>query len=187
MLLKKEFYFIRHGQTDHNLLEGQEKGDHHGDVPLNQTGTMQALSAEPIVARLPIQTICVSPMKRAQQTKVLAASGLQVPHHDIENLGECSLKIWREMASLGMYSPLPLQGEARVFMDRVQDGINQALSLPGPALIIAHGGVHWALCCLMGIERYEWTIKNCEIAHFQIDDFGKWRASRLFSPQESIF
>ena len=83
------------------------------------------------------------------------------------------------MASLGMYSSLPEQGDARLFMDRVRQGINQALSLPGPLLIVAHGGVHWALCCLMGIETHEWAIDNCTVVHFSIGENGSWRASKL--------
>lgn len=33
MISQKEFYFVRHGQTDHNLLEGLHKGDHTIDIP----------------------------------------------------------------------------------------------------------------------------------------------------------
>ena len=83
-------------------------------------------------------------MERAQETKKIIAARLQAPHHQIEDLGECSSKVWRNMASLGMYSAVPLEGEVRFFMDRVRSGLNHALGLPGPSLIVAHGGVHWA-------------------------------------------
>ncbi len=179
MLLKKEFYFVRHGQTDHNILESKEKGDHPKDIALNKMGRDQAIAIEPIVALLPIQTICASPLKRAQETKEIVAARLQVPHYEVAGLGECSSKIWKEMARLGMYTPLPHEGEARLFMDRVRDGLNHALSLPGPSLIVAHGGVHWATCCLMGIENHEWAINNCTIIHFSIGANGKWIATKL--------
>ncbi|MEN9344198.1 MAG: hypothetical protein RLZZ453_985 [Chlamydiota bacterium] len=99
-----------------------------------------------MIALLPIQTICLSPMKRAQETQEITAARLSVPHYEIGNLGEYSGKIWTEIARLGMYSPFPSGGEARLFMDRVRDGINHALSFPGPSLIVAHGGV---LGCLL--------------------------------------
>ncbi len=179
MILKREFYFVRHGQTDHNILEKKDKGDHPGDIPLNQTGRSQAESIEPIVALLPVVTICASPMKRAQETKEIIAARLQAPHHEIHDLSECSANIWKEMSCLGMYSPLPSEGEAHLFIQRVRNGINHALSMPCPSLIVAHGGIHWAACCLMNIKDHEWSLENCGIVHFSIDDAGKWTAKKL--------
>lgn len=178
MILQKEFYFIRHGQTDHNISKANLKGD-HPDIPLNETGRSQAKSAEPIIASLPIRTVCSSPLKRVQETKEIITSRLEVTHHTIDDLRECPSQIWKEMARLGMYSSLPQDGVVRHFMDRVRNGINQALSLPGPSLIVAHGGIHWAICCLMGIQEHEWSIDNCAPVHFLIVDNGKWFAKKL--------
>jgi len=177
MILKKEFYFIRHGQTDHNLLERTKRGDHPPHIPLNQTGISQAKAAEPLIARLPIRTICASPMKRAQQTKEIVTARLKAPHHEIADLGECCAEIWNEMRELGMYSEVPSEGIARVFMDQVRKGMNEALAKPGPSLIVAHGGVHWALCCLLGIQGHEWAVDNCEVIHFVFE--GRWTAKKL--------
>lgn len=180
MILQKEFYFIRHGQTDHNISDGNLKKDHPEDIPLNETGKAQAKSIAPAISTLPIRTVCASPLKRVQQTKEIITHHLQAEHHEIHDLGECTAQIWKEMVQLGMYSSLPKEGLARYFMDRVRNGINQALSLPGPSLIVAHGGVHWALCCLMGIEEHEWAIGNCVPVHFLFE--GKWVAKKLLDP-----
>jgi probable phosphoglycerate mutase len=179
MMTKKEFYFVRHGQTDHNLLEGDAKGDHLGHIPLNQTGIQQAASIESIISLLPIQTICASPMKRAQQTREIIAKQLEAPHYVIDNLGECSLKIWKAMSSLGMGISVPEHGDAADFFKQVQKGMNQALSMPGPILIVAHGGIHWAVCCLLKIKNHPWTLENCGIVHFQCNDSDEWTALRL--------
>jgi probable phosphoglycerate mutase len=179
MILEKEFYFVRHGQTDHNLIEGKHKEDHPGDIPLNATGRNQAKLIQPTISALPIKTVCSSPLKRAQETKEIITANLQVNHHEINDLGECSAQIWKEMAQFGMYSPLPSGGIARQFIDQVSNGINQALSLPSPSLIVAHGGVHWAICCLIGINGYDWSINNCIPVHFSIGDNGKWIAKKL--------
>jgi probable phosphoglycerate mutase len=181
MIPKKEFYFIRHGQTDHNLLDGLEKGDHPFDIPLNATGKQQAITIEPIISRLPIQTICASPMTRVQETKDIIAARLTAPHHIIDELSECSSRLWKEMVRLEMHSTLPAEGEVRIFMERVRKGIDHALSLPGPVLIVAHGGVHWATCCLMNIKTYEWRIENCGLVHFSIGTQGEWTAKKLQS------
>lgn len=179
MILLKEFYFVRHGQTDHNLLEGKHKGDHRGDISLNETGRNQAKLIQSTISALPIKTVCSSPLKRALETKEIIASTLQVNHHVINDLGECSAQIWKEMTQYGMYSPLPNGGLVRQFMDQVRNGINQALSLPSPSLIVAHGGIHWAICCLIGIDEHEWAINNCIPVHFSIGDNGKWITKKL--------
>jgi uncharacterized phosphatase len=179
MVSKKEFYFVRHGQTDLNLGDGKNKQDHPKETPLNKTGREQAFMIEPIVALLPIQTICASPMQRAQETKEIIAARLQAPHHQIQDLGECTGQVWNSMSNLGMYSLIPIEGEVRLFMERVRAGLNHALSLPGPALIVAHGGVHWAICCLMDIKNHEWAIHNCGVVHFSVNDQEKWTALKL--------
>lgn len=179
MILKKDFYFIRHGQTDHNLQDGIHKEDHPEEIPLNETGKNQAKLIQPTISTLPIKTVCSSPLKRAQETKEIITSNLQVNHHALRDLGECSSLIWKEMVRLGMYSSLPDKGIAREFMDQVRKGMNEALSLPSPSLIVAHGGIHWALCCLIGIQEHEWLISNCIPVHFSVDNDGKWVARKL--------
>ena len=179
MILQKEFYFVRHGQTDHNVLEGKHKGDHPSDISLNETGRNQAKLIQPTISDLPIKTVCSSPLKRAQETKEIITSNLQVNHHEISDLGECSAQIWKEMAQLGMYSPLPTGGAVRQFIDQVRNGVNQVLSLPSPSLIVAHGGVHWAICCLIGVNEHEWAINNCIPVHFSVGANGKWIAKKL--------
>lgn len=178
MILKKEFYFVRHGQTDHNISNVNLKTDHPSDIPLNETGRNQAKAIEPLIASLPIQTICASPLNRVKETKEIITSRLLAKHYEIENLSECSAEIWRELVKLGMYSPFPTSGPARTFMDRVREGLNQALLLPGPTLIVAHGGVHWSICCLLGIQEHKWAIDNCVPVHFSIDAEGKWQARK---------
>lgn len=180
MILQKEFYFIRHGQTDHNILEGRHKDSvHYGDISLNEIGRTQARFIEPIVSNLPIKIVYSSPLKRAQETKEIITAKLLLSHYVIDDFRECSGPIWNEMFGRGMYSSIPKDGIARQFMDQIQYGINQVLSLSGPSLVVAHGGVHWAICCLMSIEMHEWEIDNCVPVHFSIGDNGKWVAKKL--------
>ena len=179
MICKKEFYFIRHGQTDYNILRNTDKIDHPPHVSINETGREQAKTIEPLIAQLPIHVVCSSPLIRAQETKEIVTARLQIPHYAIEDLGECTSSIWLEMKQHGMYAPLPKEGDARAFIERTRRGIQHALSLPGTPLIIAHGGVHWALCCLMGIDNHEWAIHNCCVVHFSVTQEEKWVASKL--------
>lgn len=164
MILKKEFYFIRHGQTDGNLNYLSKTS--HGDIPLNKTGIAQAKEIEPLIARLPIQNVCCSPLKRAKQTKEICCTNLgSINHHELPNLTECNPEIWQRMTTLGAEARNCPKEPVFSFMQRVLVGINEALSMEGPVLIVAHGGIHWAICCFMQIE-HDWIIDNCVPVHF---------------------
>jgi uncharacterized phosphatase len=81
------------------------------------------------------------------------------------------------MTSLGTMAYLQAKDPVRKFMQQVLKGINQALEQKGPVLIVAHGGVHWALCCFLGVEC-EWAIDNCVPVYFTVEN-EKWSARRL--------
>jgi probable phosphoglycerate mutase len=175
MILQKEFYFIRHGQTDHNI-----QGFHadHIDIPLNPAGRRQAREIEPLITSLPIKTICFSPLIRAKETKEIVTAKLLATQYEIVDLKECTGSVWEKMTSLGPHAPFKAQGEVQTFMEQARNGINQALSQPGPVLIVAHGGIYWAMCSFMLVD-HEWRIDNCVPVHFFIGTDGKWRAEKL--------
>ncbi len=176
MFPKKEFYFIRHGQTDYNLLHA--KVDHE-DVSLNGTGVQQALAVEGIIATLPIRSVCYSPLKRAKETKEIISLRLLASHFEIPELGECSMEVWNEMRSCGANAHQSAHKSVRAFMQRTVSGVNQALSRDGPILIVAHGGIHWTMCCLMSVVDHEWTIANCLPVHFFPGSDGEWKANKI--------
>ncbi len=175
MILKKGFYFVRHGQTDHN------KGiltDDHEDISLNETGIEQARNIEPIIAGLPVQSVCFSPLKRAIETKEIITKRLSATHFEIPNLTECNGDVWSMMTEIGEQAFISEEKAIQIFMQKTLQGINEALAMPGPVLIVAHGGIHWAMCCLMGIND-DWFIDNCVPLQYSIADDGKWTAVPL--------
>lgn len=177
MIIKKEFYFIRHGQTDYNVSE--HKVD-YVDVSLNSVGLQQAQSLEPLVATLPIRSICFSPLKRAKETKESVAVRLQAAQLEIPELGECSAQVWNEMTQFGSCPQIQHSSDhVKAFIQRTLKGINQALTCEGPVLIVAHGGIHWAMCYLMGITDHTWSIGNCLPVHFFTSDENQWKAKIL--------
>ncbi len=62
----REFFFLRHGETDWNV-ENRMQGRTHG-VPLNETGKMQAGKAAALLARHAFDVIVSSPLDRAAMT-----------------------------------------------------------------------------------------------------------------------
>jgi len=65
MDISRSFYFIRHGQTDWNV-ERRLQGS--SDIPLNETGMVQAKEAAENTQHLPIDLIISSPLQRALKT-----------------------------------------------------------------------------------------------------------------------
>jgi len=176
MIHKKDFYFIRHGQTDFNA--SNTKLD-HDDVSLNVTGIRQAKAIKPIIADLSIKSICHSPLKRAKETKELISSHIQANHHEIPELGECTQQICKDMTSYGKNAFNSPHKHVKVFMTQVLNGMNKALSCEGPVLIVAHGGIHWAICCFMHIDHHDWIIGNCLPVHFFVENKKYWKAKVL--------
>ena len=175
MIHRKEFYFVRHGQTDYNTAIIST--DHH-DIPLNAHGKNQALAIEPLIASLPIQTVCYSPMRRAKETKEIVARNLKAENIEIPKLAECTLSVWLEMTSLKGDLLTEASNDLRDFIHQVQDGVNQALLSKGPILIVAHGGVHYALSSLLNVEHQK-AIDHCVPVHFTYNPNAKWKATIL--------
>ena len=68
--------FIRHGQTDWNargLLQGSS------DIPLNETGRVQAREAVEALAGWSWDAVVSSPLARARETARIVAAGLALP------------------------------------------------------------------------------------------------------------
>ncbi|MBS0656402.1 MAG: histidine phosphatase family protein [Verrucomicrobia bacterium] len=176
MIIKKEFYFVRHGQTDYNASSAKVD---HADVSLNTMGLKQAQDIEPIIASLSIKSVCYSPLKRAKETKEILSARLAATQYEIPELGECTSQIWRDMTTYGSDAYESPHTHVKAFMNQVVHGINQALSFEDPVLIVAHGGTHWATCCLMGITDHNWIIDNCLPVHFFIGHDSQWKAQTL--------
>lgn len=174
MITKKEFYFVRHGQTDHNAL-GLVKD--YKDVSINAWGRKQAQAIESLITSLPIKTVCHSPLKRAKETNEIVTANLKAAQREIHDLRECSGEIWCEMTSLGKGAFDEANPEVFSFMQQARQGVNEALSHEGPVLIVAHGGIHWAACFFMDVD-HEWEIDNCVPVHFTCRK-GRWEARKL--------
>jgi broad specificity phosphatase PhoE len=73
---KRNFYFLRHGQTDWNA-QGRFQG--HSDIPLNALGLSQADDAARLLAPCPIDLVVASPLVRARKTAEIVNAQLRKP------------------------------------------------------------------------------------------------------------
>ncbi|MGV8996476.1 MAG: histidine phosphatase family protein [Parvibaculaceae bacterium] len=157
MLIKRPFYFLRHGETDWNL---NRKAQGQIDIPLNATGIAQAIAAAEVVRGLSIKSICASPLSRAFETARHSAEVSGVDIHVVENLRECGLGAdegraggeWFMDWRAGTYVP---EGAETYdgFLGRALSGVNEALERTSddPLLIVAHGGVFWSIAKQAGL------------------------------------
>ncbi|MGZ5279424.1 MAG: histidine phosphatase family protein [Pseudobdellovibrionaceae bacterium] len=144
----KDFYFLRHGETDWNR---EHRGMGQQDIPLNPNGVQQAQAAADIFQSEKIRTICHSPLIRAKRTAEIIADKLNCAMVEVPELIECSWGQqegqikgkWTEDWILGkeIEGAESYQG----FVQRAIVGINRSLEEKGPVLIVSHGGVFWAV------------------------------------------
>lgn len=161
-LTLKPYYFLRHGQTDWNLIQ---KAQGQIDIPLNETGIQQAQNAQLLFHGIQISAICHNPLSRAKQTAEIVNQQLNKKLIPIDNLKECHLGVYEGK----LHGPwLKEWREGKItenierfdeFTERVLIGLNESLAHGENILIVAHGAVYWALQKLM--ETEEFGLDNC--------------------------
>ena len=149
MLLEKDFYFVRHGQTDWNHAH---RAQGQTDTPLNEEGRRQARLAAKVAAGLEIETICCSPLSRAVETAQIIQKASGATLEIVDELIECSWGeregqrkgAWYEAWKRSVETP-PGAEPYKQFIERARQAIHPALGYSGPVLIVAHGGIYWAV------------------------------------------
>jgi probable phosphoglycerate mutase len=167
MITHRQFYYVRHGQTDWNLnrmLQGNT------DIPLNDTGLAQAQIAREKLAGQPVATIVSSPLQRARKTADIINTDLSCPIIELEGLRECSFGIhegttdydWLGDWLSGDASTTPPEVEPfEDFVTRGLAAINKAINHPGPVLIVAHGGIYIPVNKTLG-KTSKSSLPNCQ-------------------------
>lgn len=157
MIPKRQFLFLRHGQTDWNR-DGRYQGI--ADTPLKEVGRAQAHAAAATLAGSRIDRIVTSPMTRALTTAAIVGEALGRPLHierDLRerNFGSFDGLIVREVkARFG----LPADQDSRSILPPDADRWEEIFERVPPViarwlteytdevlLFVAHGGVFDAL------------------------------------------
>ncbi|MHA1127792.1 MAG: histidine phosphatase family protein [Alphaproteobacteria bacterium] len=170
MIIRKPFYYIRHGQTDWNV-EGRYQGSK--DIPLNETGVAQAHAAKSLMSGLPITHIYSSTLQRARVTANIVNEGLNLSITGMDGLQECNFGVlegelrpsnggisesWRDGTT-------PDEAETYIeFTARVFAAINEVLENEGTPLIVAHGAVFWPVHSHMQLGLAS-TLPNAQPVH----------------------
>ncbi|MCX7342761.1 MAG: histidine phosphatase family protein [Proteobacteria bacterium] len=167
-IIHKSFYFMRHGETDWNrrhIYMGQT------DIPLNEFGIQQARQAAKLLEGIEFTSIASSNLIRAIHTAQIIAEKVSKPITIIDDLKECSLGTMEGLTKennkfLDLWSNSKACNGIEEFYDfkeRVVRGLKTALELPGTVLIIAHGGVYWAIQDALRLPFQD--LSNCSVVY----------------------
>ncbi|MGB7127969.1 MAG: histidine phosphatase family protein [Candidatus Rhabdochlamydia sp.] len=180
-LIKKKFYFVRHGKTDwnkQNLCQGQI------DIPLNQSGIEEIEQLSSLLITLPFSKIFTSPLLRALQSAQIIQKYCSLPIEVIDALKERGWGSMEGSTSADMYQIEELEEkdasyvshfgiEPRLaFKQRVLYGINSALNQETP-LIVSHGRVFLILLEILNLPFIR-QISNATIIECNPFD-DKWQ------------
>jgi probable phosphoglycerate mutase len=156
ILLRRPFWFLRHGETDWNRANRTQGST---DIPLNQTGLAQAAEAAEKLRGRDIAGVFCSPLQRAHRTAMIVGDALGLAVTIREGLREASFGV-HEGEVMGAWfaawaegAVVPERGES--FADvraRAVGAINDVLAAPGPVLIVGHGGFFRTVRAAMGFS-----------------------------------
>lgn len=177
------FYFIRHGETDWNAKKMYMGSQ---NISLNERGIHQAHCAKKDLGNIPFQSIVSSSLNRAHETARILFEGKSIAF--IDDFKEAS---WGIMEGQKKDSGSFIQkwrkgkkvegGETYLqFKQRVTQGLINALQLPTPLCIVAHGGVYLAIQDILKLPFVD--IGNCiPIYHHppEKSDGAAWVTSSL--------
>jgi len=191
-IMRKDFYFFRHGQTDLNV-RGVWQGC-SSDVLLNATGIKQAEELAKKVSSLQLTDLCSSPLVRAVQTanKIVGKDCNMLPILVYQDLHECQFGdaegltfaesearygkdfvnniLFPTMKTWNLHFP---NGESKCeVFHRVMDCLSLIIKEKSSDEhnrigVVCHAGVINALQC--GLDLKNVSYENCSILHLAYD------------------
>ncbi|NJO36988.1 MAG: histidine phosphatase family protein [Rhizobiales bacterium] len=170
------FYFLRHGQTEHNrrkICQGQT------DVPLNARGQAQAKEAADILAEAAPIAIAASDLLRVRQTVAPVADRLGLEAATDCNLRERAFGIFEDRTIEGQLWSFdhPSMESIEDFVDRGLLGFDAALTAD-ETLVVTHGGLRRVLAGALKLELPYWSGHNALPLCFTREASG-WKAEAL--------
>lgn len=150
-LLTRQFYFLRHGESQSNVDDTIAGSI---DVPLTALGRAQAKDAVHLLNNCGITAIYSSALSRARDTAETIGAALSLPVHIIDELAERRWGVLEgKLRGLRVRGVTPPGAETpEEFSQRVSLGLAK-ISAGGTPLIVSHSGVFRVLCGMIGIEQ----------------------------------
>ena len=146
-----KIYYVRHGQTDFNLMKKMQGGGTEKD--LNETGINQAQETKKNLENIKFDVILCSPMNRAKQTAQIIDNGRNLPIITDERIRERKLgeyeghivtdEIEKRIWNYDLNYNIPNGENLHDFEKRIIEFLKEAKQKYNEktVLIVAHGGV----------------------------------------------
>ena len=173
--------FVRHGQTDTNLVEMAGKPILDDDAPLNEEGLRQAKQVAEELREEKVDAIFSSPLKRAMET----AAEIACYHDGARVIAMDDLRERKLGTLVGEHLPAAFDFDKIVraddiepvdaFFKRVYAAIDQVVSSGYKnVIVVSHGGVSHVFRAYF--NKLEWRgnlrvehLKNCEYKIYETD------------------
>lgn len=170
MIPRIPFYFVRHGETDWNT-EGRSMGQ--TDIPLNDTGRLQAHKTAKILQNTHFGSIFTSPLERTVETARILQGNRDCPLNTHSGLIEACWgvnegKLRHQINIDGWINGDHVEGSETFdeLIFRTQQCFKEILETAiEPVLIVSHGGIGWALQRILGHALYRF--ENAQAGFFQ--------------------
>ena len=175
-------FFIRHGQTEWNLLRKMQGRD---EVPLNEVGLMQAYEASVGIKRALDETgfkfdrVVSSPLSRASKTGEIIAEAISSPFMIDKNLIERDFGVLSgteySPSSKAITEDVTVEGLEPIseVLCRVNDFISKHVKIGECTLAVSHGSVTkiFALQAERSprVTNFNELLKNCHMIAYSYD------------------
>ncbi len=163
----REFYFMRHGQTDLNRLN---KYTGVLDYPLNILGIEQCINAKKTIDILDIKKVYSSSLLRAKQTAKLVIDKKAII---LKELDERDFGILAGLKKVNYKKNFFPKGESNYRLKNRVSKVFKKIELENKSLIVSHSRVFKTICEILQIRTN--GIKNCEIVKFEETIKDDWK------------
>ena len=170
----REFYFMRHGQTNLNRLN---KYTGVLDYPLNILGIEQCINAKKTIDILDIKKVYSSSLLRAKQTVKLVTDKKAII---LKELDERDFGILAGLKKVNYKKNFFPKGESNY---RLKNRVFKKIDLENKSLIVSHSRVFKTICEILQIKTN--SIKNCEIVKFEETIKDDWKVITI--NQEELY
>ena len=173
----RDFYFLRHGQTDGDL---QRRAQRTADIALNEAGVAEAKdAANRFKGAGLIECIVSSPLRRAMETAAIVGDALKLPVRTDDALAECNFGA-EQGEFIGPWHSEWIDGITpkgadpyRAYVERSGRALGRAISDAGTAPIVAHGGTYMAVTKYLLLSRPRKPPPDCvPLLHTPPQDLG---------------
>lgn len=162
-------YLVRHGQTDYNL---KRLCQGHADIPLNQTGILQAERLSKEIQDIPFAAAYSSDLSRALITATIITKALNVPLYPDQRLREIGMGSYEGVSYDDMIKNFVERYQGEDFENKKYPGgesiqdvasrVNAAIRLISAhhpdenVLVVAHGvSLSTLICSISNIPLYQ--------------------------------